>query len=112
MSRMAEILKSLAGVEAELQVLDGRRDALKQQAWASSGRTIGRARQLVAEATLSLLAQGDVIELTRLKAEMARLAGAGDRFAVDLCGDWLRAAEEAASMSRSAEIAENDVGPH
>lgn len=93
MTRMTEILKTLAGVEAELLAQGGRKDALKQQVLASSGRTIGRARQLIAEVTLSLLGRGDVVEISTLQAEIVRLAGDGDRFAVDLCGDWLRAAE-------------------
>lgn len=108
MIRTAEILKTLAGVEAELLALDGRKDALKQQVLTSSGRTIGRARQLVAEATLSLLGRGDVVEISRLQVEIARLAGNGDRFAVALCDDWLRAAEESASASTGSEITEDD----
>ena len=111
MSCMAETLRSLKSVEVELQELGGRKDALKRQAWATSGRTVGRARQLVAEATLSLLGQGSAVDTNSLGAEIARLAGIGERFAVDLCADWLRAAEESASVSMSAEIIE-DGGPH
>jgi hypothetical protein len=94
MSRLVDILRTLETIDHEQQALDLRKQALTRQAWIASGQTISRARQLITDATLSLLTQGRAIDAASLGLEVSRLAGDRDRFAVDLCDDWLNTAME------------------
>ncbi len=107
MSRLVDILRTLETVDHEQQALDRRKQALKRQAWMASGQIISRARQLIADATLSLLTQDRTIDAASLGLEVGRLAGDGDRFAVDLCDDWLKTAVE--SFPRGAQSEEDDA---
>lgn len=95
MSRLVNILTTLEAIDREQEALARQRQVLKRRAWTASGQTINRARQLVTDATLSLLAQGRAIDAASLGLEVGRLAGNRDRFAEDLCDDWLNAAVEA-----------------
>ena len=95
MSRLVEALTTLETIDRQQEVLARQRQALKRRAWMASGQTIGRARQLITDATLSLLTQGRAIDAYSLGLEVGRLAGNRDRFAEDLCDDWLNAAVEA-----------------
>ncbi|MBU1335494.1 MAG: hypothetical protein KJ944_11770 [Alphaproteobacteria bacterium] len=95
MSPLAEALTRLEAIDREQEALARQRQALKREAWLTSGQTIGRARQLITNATLSLLSNGRAINAASLGSEIGRLAGNRDRFAEDLCDDWLNTTVEA-----------------
>lgn len=109
MSHLAESLKVLRIIDEDLQTLSWRKQELKRQAWMTSGKTIGRARQLIAEATLSMLTQGRAVDVEGLQLEISRLASGGDRFALDLCVDWLDTAEDATRQIPHDQTDEDDV---
>jgi hypothetical protein len=109
MSHLTESLKSLRIIDEDLQTLSRRKQELKRQAWMTSGKTIGRARQLIAEATLSMLTQGHAVDVEGLELEIGRLASGGDRFALDLCEDWLDTASEATRQIPHDQADDDDV---
>ena len=102
MSPLTEALARLEAIDREQEALARQRQALKRQAWLTSGQTIGRARQLITNATLSLLSNGRAINAASLGVEVARLAGNRDRFAEDLCDDWLNTTVEALESNGAA----------
>ncbi|OAM73722.1 hypothetical protein [Devosia elaeis] len=92
MSRLIQSLQDLTSVEGALQDASRLKKDLERRAWAASGRTVSRARQLIAEATLSLLAEKTAIDATSLEQAVKRIALKSDQFAVDLSEDWIEAA--------------------
>lgn len=92
MSRLAQSLQDLTSVEGALQDASRQKKNLERRAWAASGRTVSRARQLIAEATLSLLTENTAIDATSLEQAVKHIALKSDRFAVDLAEDWIEAA--------------------
>lgn len=89
MSRLIQSLQDLTSVEGALQDASRHKKDLERRAWAASGRTVRRARQLIAGATLSLLAENTAIDATSLEQAVKRIASKSDRFAVDLSEDWI-----------------------
>ena len=84
-----DMLQELEAVRGRRRELAFRKLELERGVRASSAQTCGRARRLLADATLTLLGRTDQITRETLKAEIDRNANARDRFAVALCHDWL-----------------------
>lgn len=108
MSSLTEILKSIANIEQDLLALERQKAVLKRQAWAVSGQTIGRANQLMTKAVLTLISKGAVINTGTLQAEVSQLARPGDRFAAELCADWLQSSAETGSVTPTSTAAPED----
>lgn len=98
MSGLIDSLTALETLDREQGALARRKRELERRSWTASGRIISRARQLVTDATLSLLSQGSPVDAASLRQEISRLVGKGDRFAENLCDDWLDATTETHSI--------------
>jgi len=89
MNALVDKLRALDAMEAHKRVLLARKRALERQARQGSPIVTGQARRLMADAVLGLLAQNVAIDALGLRAEILVHAGPRDRFAVELCNDWL-----------------------
>ncbi len=56
-----------------------------------------------------MLSQGRVVDVEGLAVEIGRLASGGDRFALDLCADWLDTADEVARHIPHDQADDDDV---
>lgn len=69
MSTLFSAVRELEAVRRKQAVPATRKQELEHNAWLNSPRTISRARQLMAEATLSLMTQGIAIDAASLNRE-------------------------------------------
>lgn len=92
---LVDKLRELDTLEARKLVLLARKRALERQARQGSPMVTGQARRLMTDALLGLLARHGPIDASGLRAEILASAGARDRFALELCNDWLDDAGEA-----------------
>lgn len=89
MSAMMEKLRELEAIEARNAILVGRRRVIERVARRNSPMVTGQARRLITDAVLAMLAASQAIDRSSLRSEVQRRAGKRDRFAVELCLDWL-----------------------
>lgn len=89
MSSMMEIIRELGSIETRKGVALARRREIERQARRNSSMVTGQARRLITVAVLGLLESHQVIDRASLKSEVQKRAGKRDRFAVELCKDWL-----------------------
>lgn len=99
MNRLIEEIRALQAIERQRQALLERKLELEKQARVTSRDVTGRARRLMTDAVLRLLARNVAVDAANLGQEVSRLAGNGDGFAAALCDDWL---EEAANAGPSS----------
>lgn len=89
MSAMMEKVRELEAVETRKAVLLARRHEIERQARRTSPVVTGQARRLITDAVLGLLGANQLVDRASLRSEVLKRAGTRDRFAVELCNDWL-----------------------
>jgi len=97
---MTSLHQEFLDIEAlaqEQDALSSRSKELERQARAASQRTTNLARKLFVAATLRLIADRVTVDTCSLQKQIAELAGELDRFAVELCDDWLVATRSTTS---------------
>ncbi len=93
MNALFKTARALDAIRARQNALTARRQEIERRARAASKRTQIRARHLMSQALLTLLQSGDEVTPQTLERQIDRQACGRDRFAVELCGDWLLAIE-------------------
>lgn len=91
-SALLNNLRALSAIQTQQALLVAEKHQLERRARETSPPTQSRARCLMTEATLALLSRQGTVTITALLKELECRSGDRDRFALDLCRDWIDAA--------------------
>lgn len=89
MTALRTSMENLATARRRREELENAKIALERWARAASRQVVYRARTLLTDATLAALRHDGEVTSQSLMDEIESASKPGDRYAVDLCRDWV-----------------------